>query len=85
MPDIVLHELSSETVLELQLRAQQNRRSAEAEAAAIVEEAILKSKYRRIATEQGLGSALKELGREFNITNEFDGLRDADRDLPPRS
>lgn len=84
MSEIMIHDISADTFRELQNRAQQNRRSIDAEAAAIIEEELLRSKYKRIATEQGLGSALQAIGREFNITDEFDNLRDPDKGMSPR-
>ena len=76
MAYVTIHEMPEDTLRELQRRAQQNSRSLDAEVVSILEELLLRERYTKLVKEQGLGSALKAIGRAFDINDEFDNLRD---------
>jgi plasmid stability protein len=85
MTDVTLRDLSDPLYSELQRRAQQNGHTVEEEALDIVEQCLARERYARIADEEGLGSALRQIGRDFNITDEFENLREKQAsNLPTR-
>ena len=76
MVDITLHDFPDKLHTELQRRAQANGHTIEEEVYDLLEELMTRERYRRIAEDEGLGAALQAIGRDFDITDEFDNLRE---------
>ena len=70
MPAVTIRKLSADTHRALKLRAARHGRSTEAEIRVILDHAV------RPATAASLAQELAAFGREFNVTTEFDNLRD---------
>lgn len=85
MMDITLRDFPDQLHTELQRRAQQNGHTVEQEIFEIVEQFLTRERYKRIAKEEGLGSALQQIGRDFNITDEFENLREKQMPNSPAS
>ena len=70
MSAVTIRNLSEQTHQALRRRAAQNGRSTEAEIRCILDQAAQSTSMKP------LGVALKELGRKYDITTEFENLRD---------
>ena len=70
MPAITIRKLSPEIHTALKLRASRNGRSTEAEIRDILQEAV------QAGGQPDLAADLSALGRRFEITDEFENLRD---------
>ena len=70
MGAVTIRNIPDDTHEALKARAARNGRSTEAEIRHILQEAV------RPAPEYGLGSELAAIGRRFNVTTEFENLRD---------
>jgi plasmid stability protein len=70
MTAVTVRNLKPETHQALKDRARRHGRSTEAEIRSILEDAV------SVPTASTLADELAAIGRDFNITNEFDNLRD---------
>ena len=75
MTDMLLRGLPGELHEAIRRRAEAHGMTTEAQAESILHDAVFQDHLRTVLAEKGFGSALAAVGREFGITNEFDGLR----------
>ena len=83
MTYIVVRDISDTMRTEIERLAEHNGRTAEEEAFTLLEDALRRARLARILKGKGLGSALQEIGREFDITNEFEHLRSTEMPRVP--
>lgn len=83
MTDILLRDIPDEMHATIKRLAEEHGHSPEEEARDILHQALFRQRVERILQEQGLGSALQAIGREFQITTEFDDLRSREQPRHP--